>query len=62
MPLTTSPTFSDSIALAARRESQQMWQAAQTVRAHVGADDGREELLACLGLSDVVAPEVVVLD
>lgn len=57
MPLTASPNFSDSLAIAARRERQQMWQAAQTVRAHVGAGERRDEVLACLGLSDVVAPD-----
>ena len=56
MTLTASPTFTDSLALAARRERQQMWQAAQTVRAHVPAGEQRDELLECLGLSDVVAP------
>lgn len=57
MPTTASPTFSDSLVIAARREHRQMWQAAQTVRAHVGAGEQRDDLLACLGLSDVVAPE-----
>ncbi len=50
------PTYSDTIEIAARREQQQMWQAAQTVRAHVHAGAGRDELLECLGLSDVAAP------
>lgn len=57
MAITASPSFSDALALSARREQQQMWQAAQTVRAHVAAGEQRNELLACLGLSDVVAPE-----
>lgn len=56
MTTTTGSVFSDSIAAAARRERQQMWDAAQTVRAHVGAGEKRDELLACLGLADVVAP------
>jgi hypothetical protein len=56
MPFDTSPTFRDTLALAARREHHQRWQAAQTVRAHVGAGDQRDDLLACLGLSDVGEP------
>lgn len=51
------PTYSDAIEIAARREQQQMWQAAQTVRAHVDAGAGRDELLECLGLSHVAAPQ-----
>lgn len=50
------PSFDDSLALAARREHQQMWQAAQTVRARVPAGEQRDDLLACLGLADVMAP------
>ena len=57
MTTTGSPTFSDSLAIAAGRQQQQMWQAAETVRAHVGAGEQRDDLLACLGLSDVAAPE-----
>lgn len=56
MTTTTGSVFSDSIAAAARREREQMWQAAQTVRAHVGVGVQRDELLACLGLTDVSAP------
>ena len=56
MALTASPNFTDSLAIAARRERQQMWQAAQTVRAHVPAGEERDDLLDCLGLADVVAP------
>ncbi len=52
----TRPTFSDSLAIAAGRQRLQMWQAAQTVRAHVAAGEHRDDVLACLGLSDVVAP------
>ena len=57
MTTPASPTFSDSLAIAAGRQRQQMWQAAETVRAHVGAGEQRDDLLACLGLSDVVAPD-----
>ena len=56
MTLIASPTFSDSLAIAARRQHLQMWQAAQTVRARVTPGEQRDDLLACLGLSDVVAP------
>lgn len=56
MALSASPTFTDALAITARRERQQMWQAAETVRAHVPAGEQREDLLACLGLSDAVAP------
>lgn len=57
MALTASPNFSESLALAAYRQRQQMWQAAQTVRASVPAGEPRDDLLACLGLTDVVAPD-----
>ena len=50
------PSFSDSLAMAAGHQHLQMWQAAQTVRAHVTAGEQRDDVLACLGLSDVVAP------
>ena len=56
MALTARPNFTDALAIAARRERQQMWQAAQTVRAHVPAGEQRDDLLDCLGLADVVAP------
>ena len=56
MTPSTGSVFSDSLAAAAQRERQQMWMAAQTVRAHVGAGEQRDELLACLGLSDAEAP------
>lgn len=58
MAITAGPNFTDSLAIAARRERQQMWQAAQTVRAHVEAGENRDDLLACLGLSNVEAPDV----
>lgn len=56
MTTAAGPVFSDSLAAAARREREQMWAAAQTVRAHVNAGEQRDELLACLGLTDVMAP------
>lgn len=56
MPTSASPNFSESLAIAALREHQQMWQAAQTVRDRVPAGEQRDDLLACLGLANVVAP------
>jgi hypothetical protein len=56
MTFPASPTFTDALALAAGRQHLQMWQAAQTVRANIGAGEHRDDVLACLGLSDVVAP------
>ena len=56
MSSTTSPSFGDSLIASAHREQQQQWQAAQTVRARVAAGEQRDDLLACLGLTDVVAP------
>lgn len=56
MTFTASPTFSDALATAAGRQRLQEWQAAQTVRAHIGAGEQRDDVLACLGLSDAVAP------
>jgi hypothetical protein len=49
-------SFSESLARSADRQQQQMWQAARTVRAHVGADDV-QSMLECLGLTDAVQPE-----
>jgi hypothetical protein len=48
-------SFEDAMALAARHQEVEKWQAAQTVTAHVRQQD-RQELLDCLGLSDVVRP------
>ncbi len=56
MTFSAHPTFSDALADAAGRQRLQMWQAAQTVRAQIGAGEHRDEVLACLGLSDVVDP------
>lgn len=58
MPLPLQPSFSDLHDLAVVRQHQQMWQAAQTVRAHVGAGQQRDDLLSCLGLTDVLEPGV----
>ena len=40
----------------ARQQELQMWQAAQTVRANVAAEDGLDAMLDCLGLTDVEEP------
>jgi hypothetical protein len=56
MTFPARPTFTDALALSAGRQRLQMWQAAQTVRANIGAGEHRDDVLACLGLSDVVAP------
>jgi hypothetical protein len=58
MPLANVPSHSDALADAARRQHLQMWQAAQTVRANVVAGERRDDLLDCLGLTDVL-PEAV---
>ena len=34
----------------------QRWRAAQTVRAHVGSGQGQDDVLDCLGLTDVERP------
>lgn len=52
-------SFDDSMARAAQHHQVQMWRAAQTVKSHVLPRDGREDLLDCLGLTDVVRPEGV---
>jgi hypothetical protein len=56
MTPTGSPSFSDAVVIAASRQRLQMWHAAQTVRACIAEGEQRDDVLACLGLSDVVAP------
>ena len=51
------PSHAQNLAAAASAEQVQMWRAAQTVRLHVSAEDGRDTLLECLGLLDVTAPD-----
>lgn len=53
---TARTSFDDARDLAERRLDEQRWQAAQTVRAHTGPGERRDDLLSCLGLTDVVAP------
>lgn len=44
------------LATAADAHRLQMWRAAETVRAQVPVDEGREAMLDCLGLADVTRP------
>lgn len=48
--------FEDSMARATRHHELEMWRASQTVVSHVPPHEGRQELLDCLGLTDVVRP------
>lgn len=50
--------FAESLERSAHQRELQMWQAAQTVRAHV-AEDAVASMLECLGLEDVRRPEPV---
>ncbi len=55
----TSPSqafFSESLQRSADQHERQMWLAAQTVRAHVAAEDGLDSMLDCLGLADAQCP------
>ena len=55
----TSPAqsfFGEALERSAHQRQVQMWQAAQTVRAHVAAD-GVASMLECLGLDDARQPE-----
>ena len=46
----------EKLADAAATHHVEMWRAAETVRARVSDDAGRQELLGCLGLLDVARP------
>jgi hypothetical protein len=50
-------SFDASLQRMAQQREVQMWQAAQTVRAHIAAGAGLASMLDCLGLSDVQRPE-----
>ena len=52
-------TFNDAITQAAQHQQMQMWRAAQLVTARVKVSHGREDVLDCLGLTDVVRPDGV---
>ena len=49
-------TQTEKIADAAEMNQLQMWRAAQVVRAQVSDPAECDEMLACLGLSDLVRP------
>lgn len=50
------PSFIESLQRSADQQQLQMWQAAQTVRAHISVQDGLESMLDCLGLTDAEHP------
>jgi hypothetical protein len=50
-------SFTDALALSGRQQQLQMWRAAQTVRSHVTQPQARQDLLECLGLTDVERPK-----
>lgn len=56
MTTAVRPSFEESIAAAADLQQVQQWRAAETVRAHLGQGEGREDVLDCLGLTDVERP------
>ena len=56
MTTPTRPSYNDSLLAVADQQQVQRWQAAQTVRAHVAQGQGRDDVLDCLGLTDVVRP------
>ena len=56
MTNTTTPTFTDALTLAEEHHQVQMWRAAQVVASHVKVGPQRDEVLECLGLSEVVRP------
>lgn len=57
--MTPSPqsSFSASLERSAHQREMQMWQAAQTVRAHFTSEPALASMLDCLGLSDARRPE-----
>ena len=56
MTTPTRPSFDEAIAAAADHQHVQQWQAAQTVRAHLSQGAGRDDVLECLGLTNVTRP------
>jgi hypothetical protein len=57
MTLPSQSFFSESLERSAHQRQVQMWQAAQTVRAHVAVEDGLASMLECLGLDEAQRPE-----
>ena len=56
MTLSSQSLFSESLQRSADQQELQCWRAAQTVRAHVAAEDGLDLMLECLGLADAQRP------
>ena len=56
MTTAVRPSFEESIAAAADQQLLQQWRAAQTVRAHLGQGQDRDDVLECLGLAEVERP------
>ena len=56
MTTAARPSFEASIAAAHDLQEVQRWRAAQTVRAHVSSGQGQDDVLDCLGLTDVERP------
>lgn len=50
------PSFSDVVLQTEQHQQRQMWHAMQVVNSHVRVDEQRQEVLDCLGLTDVVRP------
>ncbi|MCA1711756.1 MAG: hypothetical protein LC789_09035 [Actinobacteria bacterium] len=57
MTPSTQAFFSESLQRSADQQQMQMWRAAQTVRAHIAAEDGLDSMLDCLGLVDAQRPD-----
>ena len=53
------PSFGDNLLAAADHLEVQRWRAAQTVRAHISLPADQDDVLACLGLTDVARPATV---
>ncbi|HVF21354.1 MAG TPA: hypothetical protein VNA14_14090 [Mycobacteriales bacterium] len=56
MTKAATPTFTDALTIAEQHHQLQMWRAAQVVASHVKVGQQRDEVLDCLGLSEVVRP------
>lgn len=56
MTTAARPSYDALLATAADAHRLEMWRAAETVRAQVPVDQGREAMLDCLGLADVTCP------
>jgi hypothetical protein len=54
MTVDAHPLHTDVLAANEEHLEVQRWRAARTVRTHLSIEDGQEDVLACLGLLDVV--------